>query len=63
MAVKRGKDEQVLMFALKVVGPVALYFIIAGTVDFSHIISWAESGSSDPLSALFSALIRSAPWN
>jgi hypothetical protein len=58
MAKKRGTDEKVVIFALKVVGPLALLFIAAIMVDFSHMVDWAHSSTPDPLSGVVSALIH-----
>jgi len=48
---KRGQDEEILLFAMKVVGPVAVFFIAAAVTDLTHVISWASSGPID--SALY----------
>ena len=51
MPKKRGQDEEILLFAVKVVGPVAVFFIAAAVTDLTHIVRWASSGSVD--SALY----------
>lgn len=44
---KRGQDEEIILFAMKVVGPVAVFFIAAAVTDVTHIVQWASSGSVD----------------
>lgn len=56
---KRGQDEEILLFAMKVVGPVAVFFIAAAVTDLTHVISWASSGPID--SALY-AVSGVAGW-
>lgn len=51
MPKKRGQDEEILLFAVKVVGPVAVFFIAAAVTDLTHIVRWASSGPID--SALY----------
>lgn len=51
MPKKRGQDEEILLFAMKVVGPVAVFFIAAALTDVTHVVRWASSGPID--SALY----------
>lgn len=44
---KRGQDEEIIMFAMKVVGPVAVFFIIAAATDATHLVQWANAGPID----------------
>jgi hypothetical protein len=56
---KRGQDEEILLFAMKVVGPVAVFFIAAAVTDVTHAIQWASSGPID--SALY-AISGTVDW-
>ena len=44
---KRGQDEEIILFAMKVVGPVAAFFIVAIATDATHLVQWASSGPMD----------------
>lgn len=59
MPKKRGQDEEILLFAMKVVGPVAVFFIAAAVTDLTHVIQWASSG---PVDAVFSTISGLADW-
>jgi hypothetical protein len=59
MPKKRGQDEEILLFAMKVVGPVAVFFIAAAITDMTHLMQWASSGPID--SALY-AVSGIASW-
>lgn len=47
MPKKRGQDEEVFLFAVKVVGPVAVFFVAAAITDILHVVRWANSGPID----------------
>jgi len=55
MVKKRGKDEEVILFVLKLMGPLVLFFIVALSMDLSHMMDFAHSGAPDPLSGAVAA--------
>lgn len=55
---KRGQDEEIFMFALKIVGPIAFFFVVAIFVDLSHMIDWAGSDTPDPIRPILFALVH-----
>lgn len=56
---KRGQDEEIILFAVKVVGPVAVFFIAAAVTDVMHIVRWASSG---PIDSIVSGISGVANW-
>ncbi len=59
MPKKRGQDEEILLFAMKVVGPVAVFFVAAAVTDITHVVRWASSGPIDSALYAVSGLIDS----
>ncbi len=59
MPKKRGQDEEILLFAVKVVGPVAVFFVAAAVTDITHVVRWANSGPIDSAFYAVSSLIGS----